>query len=75
MMNQSRIINYDSPLAQYNLCVLIPSHRIYETVAELPGYHRKEGGTKRQISVQLTASKMEKNAPTLPTWYTLKLTR
>ena len=67
-----RIMNYDSPPTQYNLYILIPSHRSYETVIELSGYQRKEGGTKCQILVQLNASRMKKNDPTLPTRNTLK---
>ena len=51
----------------YVLYVLIPFHRLYETVIELSGHHRKEGGTKREISVQLNAGKTKKYAPTLPT--------
>ena len=32
----------------------------------------KEGQSKRQISVELDASRMKRNDPTLPTWNTLK---
>ena len=48
-----------TPPAQYNLNVLIHSHRLYETTTELSGYQIKKGGTKRQKSVQLNASKMK----------------
>ena len=34
---------------------------------------RKECRSKRQISVELNATRMEKNDPTLPTWDTLKV--
>ena len=65
-------MDYDFSPAQFKLKMIISSHRLYETVImELSGYQRK--GTKRQISVQLNASKMGENAPTLPTSYTLKV--
>ena len=46
--------------------------RLYEIVIELSGYQKKEGRTKCHISIQLNASRMKENDPTLPTTNTLK---
>ena len=71
MINPIQNMDYDFFPSQFKLKITISSHRLYETVMEPSGYQRK--GTKRQISVQLNASKMRENATTLPTSYTLQI--
>ena len=71
MINPIQNMDYDFSPSQFKLKITISSRRLYETVMELSGYQRK--GTKRQISVQLNASKMRENATTLPTSYTLQI--
>ena len=59
---RSRIMNYDCPLAQYNLYTLIPFYRFYEIILKLRETREKENRD---------ASRMKKNDPTLTTWDTL----
>ena len=56
MINPIQNMDYDFSPSQFKLKTTISSHRLYETAMEVSGYQRK--GTKRQISVQLNASKM-----------------
>ena len=57
----SRITNYDFPPGiTYQVYTLIPSNRLYEVAIELSGYQRKGDSSKRQISVELEASRIKK---------------
>ena len=64
-------MKYDSPLAQYNLYMRIPSLRFYDISAARN--QRKRECFETSDSAKLDASGMEKNDPTLPTWSSLKI--
>ena len=68
----SRILKYDSPLTQCNLYTVFEHSPIDFTRQKLRETTVKEGVSKRQMSAQLSASKVKKNDPTLPTWNTWK---